>query len=312
MEMREKILDSLEFIQKKLELKHFYLPDGTANTDGLLNLQPYDRLLIVLDGIKNEPMSLNGELRTVRLERGDYYLIRKHIWEYASFRDRHEFFCIIPRGGYLRLVHYHIKGGQGHSPWPDNDWFHATLPETVESAFTLLKSLENPDDPELTEPLVRIIAKLAADEVRKGNPYSGKAVMTFEKIRNFVELHFPEPLSRNDIADYFNLNPSYVSQLFKQYTNHSLQDCLSACRIARAKYLLTGTDAPVKQIAEECGFNGEVYFIRRFRELAGCTPGRYRIASRKQIRPFPDLPRYPESAGPDAWQIRSAESETGR
>jgi len=93
--MREKILDSLEFIQKKLELKHFYLPDGAANTDGLLNLQPYDRLLIVLDGIKNEPMSLNGELRTVRLERGDYYLIRKHIWEHASFRDRHEFFCII-------------------------------------------------------------------------------------------------------------------------------------------------------------------------------------------------------------------------
>ena len=280
MEMRDKILQSLDFIQNRLLLRRFYLPDGSANIDRSLNLQPYDRLLIVLSGVKNEPMSLNGELRTVRLGQGDYYLIRKHIWEHASFRDRHEFFCIIPRGGYLRLVHYHIRGNQTHSPWPENDWIHTTLPESVETAFALLKSLETPDDPLLTAPLVRMIARLAELEVRKALPYSGKAAMTFEKLRNFVEFHFAEPLGREDVAGYFHLHPSYVSQLFRQYANRSLQDYIAACRIARAKDLLSGTDAPVKQIAEECGFSGEVYFIRRFREIAGCSPGRYRIANR--------------------------------
>ena len=34
---------------------------------------------------------------------------------------------------------------------------------------------------------------------------------------------------------------------------------------------------PVKAVAEQCGFSGEVYFIRRFRELHGRPPGRYRI-----------------------------------
>ncbi len=280
MEMRDKILESLEFIQKKLVLKRFFLPDGSANIDESLHLQPYDRLLIVLSGIKNEPMSLNGELRTVRLEAGDYYLIRKHLWEHASFLDRHEFFCIVPRGGYLRLVHYHIRGNQTHSPWPENDWIHTSLPDSVEMAFSLLKSLENPGDPELTAPLVRMIARLAEQEVRKDLPYSAKGAMTFEKLRNFVEFHFAEPLGREDVAGYFHLHPSYVSQLFRQYANRSFQDYVAACRIARAKDLLAGTDAPVKQIAEACGFSGEVYFIRRFREITGCSPGRFRITNR--------------------------------
>lgn len=302
MEMKDKILDSLEFIQKKLELKRFFLPDGSANIDESLNLQPYDRLLIVLEGVKNEQMSLGGKLRTVRLEAGDYYLIRKHIWEHASFHDRHKFFCIIPRGGYLRLVLYQIRGNQTHSPWPENEWVHTTLPESVETAFSLLKSLENPDDPLLTAPLVRMIARLAELEVWKGLSYSGKSVMTFEKLRNFVEFHFAEPLGREDVAGYFHLHPSYVSQLFRQYAGRSLQDYITACRIARAKDLLSGTDAPVKQIAEECGFGGEVYFIRRFREIAGVSPGRYRLANR--------TPHGDKAASPEA--LRVTDSSAGK
>ena len=179
---------------------------------------------------------------------------------------------MIPRGGYLRLVHYHIRGNQGHHPWPENDWFHTTLPDSVETAFALLKSLEDPGDPLLAPPLVRLIARLAEREVRKELPHAGKGAMTFEKIRNFVEYHFSEPIGREDIAAYFHLHPSYVSQLFHQYARRSLQDSIAACRIARAKYLLSETDAPVKQIAEECGFGCEVYFIRRFREITGSSP----------------------------------------
>lgn len=295
MEMREKILETLSFLQKELVLKRFYRPDGRAKTQRCLNLQPYDRLLIVLDGVKNEPMSLNGELRTIRLEAGDFYLIGKHIWEYASFLDRHEFFCMIPRGGYLRLVHYHIRGNQGHHPWPENDWFHTTLPDSVETAFALLKSLEDPGDPLLASPLVRLIARLAEREVRKELPHAGKGAMTFEKIRNFVEYHFSEPIGREDIAAYFHLHPSYVSQLFHQYARRSLQDSIAACRIARAKYLLSETDAPVKQIAEECGFGCEVYFIRRFREITGSSPGRYRVANRRlPADPIPEKKREPK------------------
>ena len=39
--------------------------------------------------------------------------------------------------------------------------------------------------------------------------------------------------------------------------------------------------SPVKEVAVASGFSGEVHFIRRFREVTGYTPGRYRIDCRK-------------------------------
>ena len=158
------------------------------------------------------------------------------------------------------------------------------------------------DDMHPLPPLVRLIARLAEREVRKELPHAGKGAMTFEKIRNFVEYHFSEPIGREDIAAYFHLHPSYVSQLFRQYAGRSLQDYITACRIARAKDLLSGTDAPVKQIAEECGFGGEVYFIRRFREIAGVSPGRYRLANR--------TPHGDKAASPEA--LRVTDSSAGK
>ena len=77
MEMREKILETLSFLQKELVLKRFYRPDGRVKTQRCLNLQPYDRLLIVLDGVKNEPMSLNGGIENRPAGSGGFLSDRK-------------------------------------------------------------------------------------------------------------------------------------------------------------------------------------------------------------------------------------------
>ena len=56
-----------------------------------------------------------------------------------------------------------------------------------------------------------------------------------------------------------------------------VQEYIEARRFGMARRLLRTTELPVKTVAEHCGFSGEVYFIRRFRELHGRPPGRYRI-----------------------------------
>lgn len=282
--MREKLNRTLHHLLTDFQFRRFYLPDGKARLEHRFKLQPYERLLFVLDGVKEEPMSLNGKIETVRLFPGDYYLVRKHVWEYTSFSTKHEFFCLVPREGYLRIVHYHVSGDPAlDGKCPPSDWYHTpSLSESLRHAFDALARLEQPAEPVLTEELARLILRLSLLEMQKEIPHAGKAMMTFESIRDFVEVHFSEPVTREGIARYLGINPCYLSQLFRTYTGGTFQDYLRKCRLEKAKHLLAQTSLPVKTVAGECGWNDDVYFIRQFRESTGLSPGKYRIAHLKK------------------------------
>lgn len=288
MNMRKKITAHLKRMLKKLKLRNFYLPDGysTGNVNQR-GAQTCDRLLIIMSGVKNEPMSLNRQFNTIRLKKGDFYLIRKNVWEYSAFDSKHDFFCIIPRDGFLRLVYYPIRKPQtGHVPWPENEWIHtgAPVPESILHAFEILKSPEAQTNHETAAECLRLILRLAISEAGKKYPPRGKALRCFERMNNFIEFNFTSPITREDVAKHFGMTPTYISQLFKQFTGRPFIECLTSYRMQLAKRLLAETDTPIKNIAEECGFGNQVYFIRRFRELYGCSPGKYRIANEISCR----------------------------
>ena len=202
---KDKIQEILEKIAGEFPLGDFYLPDGIAPVPySNVHILPYDRLLIVLEGVKNEAMSIHGELRVMKLKKGDFFLVRKNMWENASFNEIHEILCIIPQGSFLRIAHHFVMVPNASNPWDRVDWFHtAVISDSILHAFTLLASVENS---KYAAVIVRLIASLAIDDMQKELPYSRKAQMTFENIRNFIEFHFNEPLTRNEIAKYFNLN----------------------------------------------------------------------------------------------------------
>ena len=277
--MREKILSLMREIHSGLELRRFYLPEPYRPPGYSKNPQPYDRLLIVLSGIKNEPMNLHGKLTRVPLEKGDFYLIRKTVWEYTALDTPHEFFCIVPHDGYLRLVWYPIRKPQrGHDPWPENVWLHTkSVSESLLHAFEILKSPEAAENPPAAAECAKLIVRLSILEAEKGELTENKARQTFERLRHFVEYNFTSPITREVVAEHFGLTPAYVSQLFRRYLKRSFIDYLSGCRFDLAKRMLLETDIPIKNLYAECGFENEIHFIRRFRELNGLSPGRFRI-----------------------------------
>ncbi|WP_458785134.1 helix-turn-helix domain-containing protein [Vallitalea sediminicola] len=55
-----------------------------------------------------------------------------------------------------------------------------------------------------------------------------------------------------------------------------MQDYTTSLKIEKAKDLLVSTKMTINQIAEEVGYNNVTSFIRRFKQLIGTTPGRYR------------------------------------
>jgi len=96
-----------------------------------------------------------------------------------------------------------------------------------------------------------------------------------EKIKKFINNNFIEA-TRESVASKFFINPSYLSQIFKQSTGCSFTDYLTAVRMERAKKILVSSDMKVKNIAETLGYNSSQYFAKVFEKYVGSTPLDYR------------------------------------
>lgn len=107
--------------------------------------------------------------------------------------------------------------------------------------------------------------------------------MMIRLISDYIRKNSGEELSLDRLGDEFHMSPKYFSRYFLRHFGRNFTDHLTSVRIERAKTLLAETDKEISVIAEETGFSGSSYFIRKFRENQGMTPGQYR-KSVKEIR----------------------------
>ena len=83
-------------------------------------------------------------------------------------------------------------------------------------------------------------------------------------------------LSLNSIAKQLNVNPSYLSGLFRKECNCTLTEYVNKKRIDYAIELLRKTDKLVNVVSYECGIQDTNYFIKLFKKYTGTTPTQYR------------------------------------
>jgi two-component system, response regulator YesN len=96
------------------------------------------------------------------------------------------------------------------------------------------------------------------------------------EIAKFIEAHYREDITLQDIADRYFLSREYISRKFKQEFKENLSDFIGRIRIEKAKLLLLNPDCRVAQAAEQVGYQDEKYFSKVFKKLTGLTPGEYR------------------------------------
>ena len=107
--------------------------------------------------------------------------------------------------------------------------------------------------------------------------YAGATGMEKEMIL-YLEDHYQEDISLDELAAHFRRTPEYLCSLFKAATGETISHYLRRIRIHRAKVLLMETpDASLREIAEACGFHSLSYFGKVFREATGFTPQGYRL-----------------------------------
>lgn len=127
--------------------------------------------------------------------------------------------------------------------------------------------------------LLQIVAQAAASGLLVGRtdkvPDNYKSVI-LKKIVEYLNDHCTERLRLNDIAGHFGLSPQYFCAFFKDNLGKTFVQHVNFLRIERASRLLRETDQPIMEIAFSVGFENFSYFIKRFREVFGCTPSEYR------------------------------------
>ena len=95
------------------------------------------------------------------------------------------------------------------------------------------------------------------------------------KALRYISMHFDKKISLNELADYLQLTPFYVSRLLKEKTGVTFSEILTHCRIQQAKKLLLQKDVSVVEVGKNCGFLSTNYFIKVFRKMTGKTPKEY-------------------------------------
>lgn len=102
---------------------------------------------------------------------------------------------------------------------------------------------------------------------------------------SYIDLHFAEKITLQDLADLAGLTPNYYCSLFKQVSGMTLWNYIGAKRIDKAIRLLTDDDVQENMIdiAAECGYNNTANFNKAFKKVTGMTPREYRNSGHVMI-----------------------------
>lgn len=99
------------------------------------------------------------------------------------------------------------------------------------------------------------------------------------KIDDLLKLDkvYHEPnYSRSDLAKECGVSELIVSKVINIHFNRSFPQIMNEHRIDDAKRLLAMSDAAIKIVAEEVGFNSLPSFNRVFKDMTGISPSQYR------------------------------------
>lgn len=103
-----------------------------------------------------------------------------------------------------------------------------------------------------------------------------KALEKIKSILTYMNEHYAEVITIEEIANFCFYSPSYFMKFFKEHMGVGFINYLNDYRLEiAAKKLLTTTDN-ILNVAVSSGFDNLSYFNRSFKKKYGVTPGQYR------------------------------------
>ena len=105
---------------------------------------------------------------------------------------------------------------------------------------------------------------------------SHKKTEDIKRCIKYMEENFAQKITLTELANLVHMTPNYFCNYFKKQTGLTPFTQLNNIRVGVASKKLRQTEKTIVEIAEACGFENTNYFIRKFKEIRGCTPSVYR------------------------------------
>ena len=131
--------------------------------------------------------------------------------------------------------------------------------------------------------LYRLIADFSIPLYKEDLPEPRRNQLRIREIVSYIDNHYMEPLSLEQIAGQFGLNSDYFSRMFRQNIGIPFTQHINHVRLTHIYHDICTTDEPVLEILDKHGFSNYKLFSRMFKEVYGDTPREIRKRARDEV-----------------------------
>ena len=97
-----------------------------------------------------------------------------------------------------------------------------------------------------------------------------------QQVVNYIDERYFEEVSLKTLSQKYNINSSYLGQIFTKEVGYSFSEYLNKIKNMKAKELILNTNMKMNDIAKEVGYYETSYFYRKFKEFYGVSPATLR------------------------------------
>lgn len=142
--------------------------------------------------------------------------------------------------------------------------------------YNLASSSDYIRDMRINEKLGSLLTLLMEQSWHPESVMVSRKRMELAAVKEYLDEHYTEKLTLDDLSEHFFINKFYLSKIFKEIYGTTVNNYLISKRITRAKQLLRFTDMTVEEISVAVGMGDANYFSRMFRKVEGISPREYR------------------------------------
>ncbi len=127
-----------------------------------------------------------------------------------------------------------------------------------------------------------MITYLCISRMESPQAHSEKYYDRYREVMVYMEEHYSEPLTLDEIAGLLHLSKEHISREFRSYVGEGFREHLTNIRLINAQKDLLGTDLPLIDIAIKNGFPNLRAYNHAFRKYYDILPTQYRRNYKRQ------------------------------
>lgn len=133
--------------------------------------------------------------------------------------------------------------------------------------------------------LLLLKEQLQPVEVKTGYAFeSVNKKYVVEQLVNYLDEHFAEKISLDQIAENMYLSPFYISKIFKSETGNTPIHYLIKIRMERAHEILeNGWEGSIQEVAARVGYEDAYHFSKLFKKHFGVSPSQVKKKGKEHV-----------------------------